>query len=56
MFMVTVPPLRRRFGDGPRERIPQTYPSRLPRAFYSVHWLNYAEGVTDFYGDSTERA
>ncbi|KAI9811971.1 MAG: hypothetical protein M1832_000635 [Thelocarpon impressellum] len=29
VFVVAVPPLRRRFGDGPREPIPLTYP--IPR-------------------------
>ena len=26
--MVVVPPVRRYFGDGPREKIPMTYPSK----------------------------
>jgi len=30
VVMFTVPPLRKRFGDGPREHIPMTYPSKLP--------------------------
>ena len=29
VFMVVVPPVRRRLGDGPREQIPLTYPSKL---------------------------
>jgi len=30
VFLIAVPPLRRRFGDDPRERIPLTYPSKWP--------------------------
>jgi hypothetical protein len=28
VLVSTVPPLRKRFGDGPREKIPLTYPSK----------------------------
>ena len=31
LSFVVVPPIRRFFGDGPREKIPMTYPSRFPR-------------------------
>lgn len=32
VIAVIVPPIRMRFGDGPREKIPLTYPSKsLPK-------------------------
>lgn len=30
VLLVVVPPIRRYFGDGPREKIPLTYPSKRP--------------------------
>ena len=35
-LVIGVPPLRRRFGDGPREAIPLTYPSECSGAIF---WL-----------------
>lgn len=29
VMLVTVPPIRKRLGDGPRERIPLTYPGKF---------------------------
>ncbi|KAM0794987.1 putative NADH-ubiquinone oxidoreductase 9.5 kDa subunit [Usnea florida] len=30
LSLVIAPPIRRYFNDGPREKIPMTYPSKLP--------------------------
>lgn len=29
VFLVVVPPIRKYFGDGPREKVPMTYPSKF---------------------------
>ena len=34
--MIVVPPLRRRMGDGPREKIPLTYPSKSYLFFWGA--------------------
>ena len=31
--MIVVPPLRKRIGDGPREKVPLTYPSEFTQFF-----------------------
>ena len=45
MSMVVVPPVRRYFGDGPREKIPMTYPSKpLSMRLLKEMWLQDCEG------------
>ncbi|TKA73244.1 hypothetical protein B0A49_06149 [Cryomyces minteri] len=42
VMMVVVPPLRHRFGDGPREAIPLSYPSE----YFSLQlWRNWVQDV-----------
>lgn len=46
VMCVTVPPLRHRFGDGPRKQIPLTYPSKFHPFFDEAFVSNVDYGQT----------
>ena len=55
LSMPIVPPIRRYFGDGPREPIPQTYPGEIcPCCFLCGHSAFPSSGVAEDCDDSLE--
>ena len=46
VVVLTVPPLRRRFGDGPREPIPLTYPSKFRCIPYFPLYRKFSMSLT----------